>query len=76
MTLNEKVQSLKAKRANILGRAKAETKKLEAEFKASAPVSKRSLSEQIKSWSGKYYAVVGPLLKQAKEIQTAIDLLR
>ena len=49
MTLNEKIKSLKAKRANILGRAKVETKKLEAEFKASAPVSKRSLSEQIKS---------------------------
>lgn len=76
MTLNEKIKSLKAKRANILGRAKAETKKLEDEFKANAPVSKRPLAEQIKRWGGRYYAIVGPLLKEAKELQKAIDLLR
>lgn len=76
MTLQEKMKSLKSRRANLLGRAKAETKKLEMEFRENSAADKRPLTEQLKSWSGKYYAIVGPILKQAKELQNAIELLR
>ena len=76
MTLEQKLKSLKAKRANILKRAQVETKKLEQEFRSHQPDSKVPLVEQIKSWGGRYYAKVGPMLKEAKSIQTAIELLR
>lgn len=75
MTLEQKLKSLKAKRANILGRAKRETAKLEREFRTQQN-GKKPLMEQIKSFSGRFYAKVGPLLKQAKEYQTAIELLK
>lgn len=76
MTLEQKLKSLKAKRANILKRAQSETKKLEQEFRTHQPDSNLPLVEQIKSWGGRYYAKVGPMLKEAKSIQTAIELLR
>lgn len=76
MTLEQKLKSLKAKRANILKRAQSETKKLEQEFRSHQPDSKVPLVEQIKSWGGRYYAKVGPMLKEAKFIQKTIELLR
>lgn len=75
MTVEEKIRILKAKRANILGRAQKQTRKLENEFRAST-ISNALLMEEIKSFGGRYYAKVGPLLKQAKEYQRAIELLR
>lgn len=74
--IEAKIKSLKARRANILGRAKAETKKLEAQFRQDQSTSKKPLVEQIHSWGGRYYAKVGPMLKEAKSIQQAIELLR
>lgn len=75
MNVEQKVQALKAKRANILGRAKRETAKLEREFRTQQN-GKKPLMEQIKSFSGRFYAKVGPMLKEAKSIQNAIELLR
>lgn len=49
MTLQEKMKSLKSRRANLLGRAKAETKKLETEFRENSAADKRPLTEQLKS---------------------------
>lgn len=76
MTVEQKIKSLKAKRLSILGRAKKETVRLEEEFKNLQAANKRPLTEELKSWSGRYYAVVGPLLKQAKEYQKAIEILK
>lgn len=76
MTVQDKVKSLKAQRANILGRAKSETKKMEADFKKTYANSKAPLIEQVRVFGGRYYAKVGPLLKQAAEIQNAINLLQ
>ncbi|MBP3514271.1 MAG: hypothetical protein J6J74_07340 [Elusimicrobiaceae bacterium] len=75
MTVEEKIRILKSKRANILGKAQKQTRKLEREFKNEMG-SKRPLMEQVKSFGGRYYATVGPLLKQAKEYQRAIELLK
>ena len=75
MTVQEKVKSLKAQRANLLGRIKAETRKLEAQFRKETAGSKQDLTAQIKSYAGRYYAKVGPLLKKEKEYQAAIELL-
>ncbi|MBR2505157.1 MAG: hypothetical protein IKB61_04385 [Elusimicrobiaceae bacterium] len=72
ITLEKKIASLKAKRANLLGRAKRETKRLEKEFQLDH---KQPIADQIKRWQGKYYAIVGPLLKEVKEIDRAIELL-
>ena len=76
MTITEKVKKLQAQRANILGRAKAETKRMEADFKKTYATSKAPLIEQVRVFGGRYYAKVGPLLKQAAEIQNAINLLQ
>ncbi len=76
MTVQDKVKSLKAQRANILGRAKSETKRMEADFKKTYATSKAPLIEQVRVFGGRYYAKVGPLLKQAAEIQNAISLLQ
>ena len=73
MTLGQKIGSLKAKRANILGRAKKASFELEKEFVDKA--GKRPSMKLIKSYTGKYNAIVGPLLKEAREIETAIELL-
>ena len=75
MTLQEKVKSLKAQRANLLGRIKSETRKLEAQFRKDTAAGKQDLTAQIKSYTGRYYAKVGPLLKKEKEYQAAIELL-
>lgn len=75
MTVQDKIKSLKARRANILGRAKAETRKLEAQFKLEVAQGKGNLTQRITSYTGRYYAQVGPLLKKAKEYQNAIELL-
>lgn len=75
MTVEQKIKSLKAKRANLLKQAKQETKKLEEEFKAAQLSNEKPLTEYIKSWTGRYYAKVGPIHKEAKLIQDAIDLL-
>ena len=75
MTVQEKVKSLKAQRANLLGRIKAETRKLEAQFRKETAGNKQDLTEQAKSYMGRYYRVVGPLLKKAQEYKTAIELL-
>lgn len=76
MTIEQKIKVLKAQRANILGRAKKETLLLEEEFKAAQAARKRPLIEELRIWGGRYYAKVGPLLKQAKEYQKAIELLK
>lgn len=70
--LEQKLATLKAKRANLLGRAKKETKRLEKEFQLDHS---KPLAEQVKSWQGRYYKIVGPLLKEVKEIEKAIELL-
>ena len=54
---------------------KAETKKLEAQFKLEVAQGKGNLTQRITSYTGRYYAQVGPLLKKAKEYQNAIELL-
>ena len=76
MVLEKKIKSLKAKRLNLLGQAKKEADRLEKEFEAARARSKRPLIEEVKTWGGRYYAKVGPLLKQAKEYQRAIELLK
>lgn len=76
MTVEQKIKSLKAKRLNLLSQAKKETVRLEKEFKALQAANKRTLTEELKTWSGRYYAVVGPILKQAKEYQKAIEILK
>ena len=73
MTIGQKIGSLKAKRANILGRAKKEQMAIEKEFVEKA--GKRPSIKLIKSYMGKYNAIVGPLLKEARELETAIDYL-
>ena len=73
MTLGQKIGSLKAKRANILGRAKKQQMALEQEFIDQA--GKRPSMKLIKTYTGKYNAIVGPMLKEAREIQAAIELL-
>ena len=72
MTLENKIASLKAKRANLLGRAKKETKRLEKEFQLDH---KKPYADQVKSWQGRYYKIVGPLLKEVKEIERTLELL-
>lgn len=72
MTLENKIASLKSKRAKLLGRIRKETKKLEADFQLDH---KKPYADQVKSWQGRYYKIVGPLLKEVKEIDKAIELL-
>lgn len=76
MTVEQKIKSLKAKRANLLKRAKQETKKLEAEFITAHEGKDKPLIDYIRSWTGRYHAKVGPLLKEAKDLQKVIDLLQ
>lgn len=73
MTIGQKVGSLKAKRANILGRAKKAQMTLEKEFVEKA--GKKPSMKLIKSYTGKYNAIVGPLLKEARELETVISYL-
>ena len=76
MTLQEKITHLKSRRTALISRARKETRKLEAQFLMESQSRPRALTRQIRTYSGRYYAVVGPLLKQAQELQRAIDLLR
>lgn len=76
MSIEQKIKSLKARRANILGRVKVLTNQMEAQFLLDEKKGGVPLMERIKSFSGRYYAKAGPLLKQAKEYQRAIELLR
>ena len=69
----EKIKELKAKRLKLLKQANRETEKLEKQFKSDK--SDIALTDKIRSFSGRFYAIVGPLLKEAKDIQKAIDLL-
>ena len=72
MTVAEKVKELQKKRTAILKKAQKATTKLEKQFRADN--SNAPLADKIKSFTGRFYAVVGPMLKQAKEIQNAIVL--
>lgn len=72
MTVTDKVKELQKKRTTILKKAQKATTKIEREFRADN--TKKPLSEKIRSYTGKFYAVVGPMLKEAKEIQNAIVL--
>jgi hypothetical protein len=72
MTVTDKIKELQKKRKEILKKANKAIAKLEKDFRADT--SKTALTDKIKSYNGRFYAVVGPLLKQAKEIQNAIVL--
>ena len=72
MTVAEKVNELQKKRTAILKKAQKATTKIEREFRADT--TKKPLTEKIRSYTGKFNAVVGPMLKEAKEIQNAIVL--
>ena len=72
MTVADKVKELQKKRTAILKKAQKATTKLEKQFRADN--SKTPLADKIKSFTGRFYAVVGPMLKEAKEIQNAIVL--
>ena len=72
--LEKKVKELQEKRTAILKRAQKATTKIEKEFRADS--TKKPLSDKIKSYTGKFNAVVGPMLKEAKEIQKAISLIQ
>ena len=61
MTVTDKVKELQKKRKEILKKAQKAT-------------TKKPLSDKIRSYTGKFHAVVGPMLKEAKEIQNAIVL--
>lgn len=73
MTIAQKVGSLKAKRANLLGRIKKEKVALEKQF--ALEFGRKPTMEQITSATGKYWQAVGPLLKEARELQRVIELL-
>lgn len=73
MTLAEKTKELKTKRSALIKKAQKATTKLEKQFRADN--SKTSLADKIKSFTGRYYAVVGPIIKEAKELEKAIELL-
>ena len=75
MTLQEKITHLKSRRAALISRARKETRKLEAQFLVESQSHPRALTRQIRTYSGRYYAVVGPLLKKAQNYQNALDLL-
>lgn len=75
MTLADKVVELKGKKAALMKKAKQTTKKLEADFHKQIGKTKRSTTEEVLSFRGRYYAVVGPILKKAKELEKAIELL-
>ena len=72
MTVTDKVKELQKKRKEILKKAQKATTKIEREFRADT--TKKPLSDKIRSYTGKFHAVVGPMLKEAKEIQNAIVL--
>lgn len=73
MTLADKVAELKGKKAALLKKANKLTAKLESDFREEK--SNKSNVDKIKSFTGRFNAVVGPLLKQAKELEKAIELL-
>lgn len=75
MTLADKKKELKTKRSALLKKAKQATKQLEADFNKEVDSSKRELTDIIISWRGRYYAVVGPILKEACKLEEAIKLL-
>ena len=75
MTLADKKKELKTKRSALLKKAKQATKHLEADFNKEVGRSKRELKDIIISWRGRYYAVVGPILKEANKLEEAIKLL-
>lgn len=73
MTCTDKIKELKGKRLSLLKKANKLTNRLEKEFKADK--SDKTLTERIQSYTGRFYAVVGPVLKEAKDIQKVIDIL-
>lgn len=74
MELAKKISELKARKAALAKKAKQATKKLEAEFGKNFGKNK-NLTEEVLSWRGKYYAIVGPILKEAKRYEDAINLI-
>lgn len=76
MTLQEKITHLKSRRTALISRARKETHKLEAQFLMESQSHPRALTRQIRTYSGRYYAVVGPLLKQIRELDRVLELLR
>lgn len=73
MTLEEKIKGLKKQRAALTKKANLAARKLEAEFAADG--TKRPLSEKIKSYMGRYYKTVQPIVNEAAGIDKALKLL-
>ena len=75
MKLAEKLEELKAARTALLKKAKKAQKKLEAELEVTIGKNRKNLTEVVESWTGRYYAIVGPILKEAKRYEDAINLI-
>ena len=75
MTLAEKKQEILEKKNQILKAAKKATKKLEADFHKQIGKSKKTTTQEVLSYRGRYYAIVGPLLKEAKRLEDVLAIL-
>lgn len=73
--LQRKISLLQTEHRRLLAAARKETARLEKEFAAAQTRSRGTLAEEIKRWSGRYYAKVGPLLKQARVYRQTLELL-
>ena len=75
MTLAEKKAEILEKKNQILKAAKKATKKLEADFQKQIGKSKKTTTQEVLTYRGRYYAIVGPLLKEAKKLDDVLALL-
>ena len=75
MTLAEKKAEILEKKNQILKAAKKATKKLEADFQKQIGKSKKTTTQEVLTYRGRYYAIVGPLLKEAKRLDDVLAYL-
>lgn len=75
MTIEAKKQEILEMKNQILKKAKKATKQLEADFHKQIGKSKKTTTQEVLSYRGRYYAIVGPLLKEAKRLDDVLALL-
>lgn len=75
MTIEAKKQEILEMKNQILKKAKKATKQLEADFHKKIGKNKKTTTEEVLSYRGRYYAIVGPLLKEAKKLDDVLAIL-
>lgn len=75
MTLAEKKAEILEMKNQILKKAKKATKKLEADFQKQIGKSKKTTTQEVLTYRGRYYAIVGPLLKEARKLDDVLAYL-